>query len=909
MATIFRGLNVNRFLNDVDDKDEALQNLGINIEDLDAIRGISDVVSAIELRLLAGLQNDQRKEFVSLAESAKEVGGRLESLQDFRNPFDFNLTIDNKLSGSAIKYNYLDLSDFSDIQQKSADISTSRISSWSSTEPGKIFYGGELLVTGDKIELGSFRLTQAPIQKTFRAEVATHQIALKFTASGGGTTQRTAYAMKGIPLQFDTFFKDADFRSAVRTTDPALTDGLGTIPATWRVINEDNGFAYNSGDGTIKTPIGIGTVETPGVYEFRDPGAKARKVEFFYPPDRILRLDITGVNLGDWPSVSLTQLEYLDISLNDFFEMPKFGQGTSAYGSITTNVALAPALKTLILTGNNMSRAQDSNGNQIKANVQLQYLPTSLTTLTMNGTFSDDEVIDIRYLTNLTTISMDTFYTRDAARAMTGSTDTDPANSASPKDGTSPRVHTGIVSYNVTRQPYSRLADGVCDSTSLNTLNITLCDITRRETARNNAGDAVPEPSARIQQAIQIASPNIDYFYSYSNSHNIVNFNSNESIFYYWHRYSRSLPSFLDSESAALAAADIPAGETVGEGRTLNSKIQGCSNLYYMNFYATDCEDDIENTFSNLGSLYRFDTRWSRMYGRFSSDSFVGTPNMGVFLVSGSLHGDPASAGDPSKPNPDLARDDFFSVNTGLPDAGTVFEKTPNFGYLYCYNNINIGGDLPDLSTNTNLRVIYIRNTSFGTRLNDVPSAPLPSFAANFRLYYLRADYNKFTGAVPSFASNGLYYLFLAGNRFTSLPAFSGTNIRYVYLQQNDIGGDGSKTGVSPTGAIIPTYDQCPRLLRLYLNQNEFTGYTAGAIASNLIIQTIDFSNNNLTASDGVNIINDLAANYNANPRGGVSVNLINQNGLTESAILSDQSAGPNLSFLRSVGWSIQLSP
>jgi len=902
MATIFRGLNVNRFLNDVDDKDEALQNLGINIQDLDAIRGISDVVSGVELRLLAGLQDDQRKEFVSLAESAKEVGGRLESLQDFRNPFDFNLTIDNKLSGSAIKYNYLDLSDILNPVQKSADISTSRISSWSSTEPGKIFYGGELLVTGDKIELGSFRLTQAPIQKTFRAEVATHEIALKFTAAGGGTVQRTAYAMKGIPLQFDAFFKDADFRSAVNSG--GLTDGLGTIPATWRIVNEDNGFSYDSGDGTIKAPIGTGTVASPGVYTFRDPGAKARKIEFFYPPDRILRLDITGVNLSDWPSVSISNLEYLDIRLNDFFEMPKFGQGTGAYGSITTNVALAPNLQTLILTGNNMSRALDSNGDQVTANVQLQYLPTTLTSLTMNGTFSDSEVIDLRYLTNLTTISMDTFYTRDAARAMTGSTDTDLANAAEPKNGTSPRVHPGIVSYNVTRQPYSRLADGVCDSTTLSRLDITLCDIVRRETARDNNNADVPNASASpIQKALTIASPTIDYFYSYSNSHNIVNFNSNTSIFYYWHRYSRGLPTFSDSESVAtVGLGQQPAGEAQGAGRTLNTKIQGCTNLYYMNFYATDCEDDIENTFSNLPRLYRFDTRWSRMYGRFSSDSFVGTPNMGVFLVSGSLHGNP------SYPNPDLARDDFFSVNTGAPDAGTIFEKTPNFGYLYCYNNINIGGDLPDLSTNTNLRVIYIRNTSFGTRLNDVPSAPLPSFAANFRLYYLRADYNKFTGACPAFDSNGLYYLFLAGNRFTSLPAFSGTNIRYVYLQQNDIGGNGSKTGVT-TGAIIPTYDQCPRLLRLYLNQNEFTGYTAGAIASNLIIQTIDFSNNNLTASDGVNIINDLAANYNANPRGGVSVNLINQNGLTESAILGDQSAGPNLSFLRSVGWSIQLSP
>jgi hypothetical protein len=931
MATIFRGLNTSRLVNDIDNPQESLLNLGIDYRDLDAIRGISEVISANELKLLAGLVDDQRKEFVALAAASEEIAGKLESLQDFRNPYDYNLVINNRISGSAIKFNYQDQSKLPSLPTetfKSADISTSRISSWSSTESGKIFYGGELLVQGDKITLGSFRLTDAPVAKRFRAEVATHEISFFFkNGSGGTTTERKAFAMKGIPLSWQTFFKDADLTHKVSptvqylangsTVSNTLQDNLGQIPPTWRVVNDDNGFAYDSGDGVIKSSLGFGSI----AYNFRDPTSKSRVVEFYYPADRIEQLRMPSINLSEWPAVQLPGLNLLDISLNDFFEMPKFGVGTGNYGTVTDNIAIAPNLKTLTLTGNNMSRSLDSNGNVVTANVQLQYLPTTIETLTINGTFSDDEIIDLEFATNLKTLSFDTTYTRDNRRRMTGAIDRDPNNYPNPapvpKNGTSPRVNSAsILSYNVLQQPYSRLADGVCDSLSVSTVNLTQTPITQRETARkaNGVDVAIQANAAPIQLGITIDSNSIVNFYSYSSPHNIINFNGKTSLSRYYHRYSRGIPRFNDTASAALPDTDYDDRHVIGGGRKTTANLKGCTNLVYPTFYATDVEDDIENAFKNLPNLRVFDVRYTRMYGRLASDSFSGSPRTYYFLMGGSYHGNAMNVGNTpatwTVEKDYLARDDFFSVNTGQADAGTVFQNT-NLYYMYMYNNKSVGGDLPDFTGKTNFRVLYIYNCSFGSSIDrgpgpsageEVDGAPFPQFSSNFRLYYIQAGYNRFTGAVPPFNSTGLRYLFLYGNRFNlQLPELNCPGLYYYYLQNNQLPG------------FIPSFENCPAVQRIYLNNNDLTGYISGAVATNTQLRIMDFSNNALTRTDGINIINDLAANYTANPRAGVSVNLINQadsvNGLRETFIQQDPSAGANLNFLRAVGWSIQLTP
>ena len=216
---IYRGLNVSKAMNDVDDSAAALRNLGLDQRDLTLVSGLTAAGSDVNIRefhTVAGLVDDQKKSLYSLGRASEVVAGQLESLVDIKQSLVFNYRIDDQLQAGAIKYKYFD---FATNTSKQADISTSRVSSWS-TIGSTILYGGEVRVVGDTLTFSSIGTTTAPIPKTFRSEVPTH--ILKLQVDG---TERDFLAMKGIPLEFDTFFRNADLYAAVTP----VTDGQVTF--------------------------------------------------------------------------------------------------------------------------------------------------------------------------------------------------------------------------------------------------------------------------------------------------------------------------------------------------------------------------------------------------------------------------------------------------------------------------------------------------------------------------------------------------------------------------------------------------------------------------------------------------------------------------------------------------------
>jgi hypothetical protein len=78
------------------------------------------------------------------------------------------------------------------------------------------------------------------------------------------------------------------------------------------------------------------------------------------------------------------------------------------------------------------------------------------------------------------------------------------------------------------------------------------------------------------------------------------------------------------------------------------------------------------------------------------------------------------------------------------------------------------------------------------------------------------------------------------------------------------------------------------RLQRLYLNSNGLTGYTPEALKYNSNLRIIDLSNNSLPSGASSTLINDLFDNYAINPRSGVSVNLLGNQGLNRTSIIND---------------------
>lgn len=432
---IFRGLNVAKGLADIDNPRVALGNLGLNREDFDLIAGLTQVgtnVSVTDFHAVSGLTVNQQTELNALASAAEKSAEIVGTMNDISIPMEFNLSIDNKLVGGAIKFNYLDFQSTETVdsdtvwKSKGADISTSRISSWSAVgtapnEDAHILYGGEVKVTGDSLSFNSLETLTAPIAKAFRAEVPTHIIKVQ-SKDGSNTYNHQMLAMKGIPLTWNAFFRDADLKGFVT----AISD----IPITWRITNKDgSGLSYNSGDGTTTHPgnIGTGTLTSPAVYAFRDTASKARTIEFFYDPSKVQRLDLAYLNMIDWTNVSLPALKVLNLEGNDFSAIPEFrSDATTAKSGFSNGAGLATALEEIVLTGNNLSRApQYLNGNGFTsttsitagtASAQLNRLPTTMKSIKVNGCFQDSTPIDLLDYENLETLMMQSEYQRDLSR-------------------------------------------------------------------------------------------------------------------------------------------------------------------------------------------------------------------------------------------------------------------------------------------------------------------------------------------------------------------------------------------------------------------------------------------------------------------------------------------------------------
>lgn len=949
---IFRGLNVSRLLNDVDNKQVALNSLGLDLEDLDAIRGIfAGAVDKTELGLLAGLVDDQRKTLTSLASAAGVIAARSEAIADYRFPFDFNLKIDNKFSGAAIKFNFTDFN--TGQTDKQADISTSRVSSWSSTSPGKIFYGGEVKVIGQRLTLDNIAVSSAPIPKQFRAEVPTHKVEIVVEDDIGTQTIKSVYAMKGIPLEFIGEFKNATFYHSVE----GITDSLGTIPPAWRVTDLDTNQSYSNSSLAVG-----GTADSRIEWPFYSTSPKERKVEFFYRPDKILRLELINIKLTEWPNVQLPNIQYIDISQNSFTQIPKFSAGTQKYGTTVNTNPLAPNLEFLNMSYNYELGVAEGK-NQVTANKQLQYLPETLTDLVIRAAFSDDEAIDLTHLPNLeylnlsalklgsTTLAQrmsdtgvqDTFektrnigtvasnvvtitdhgyadgelvqysgttngdlingglYYIDIIDANTFNVSSTPLDSPTtvnvstsgvgsfvwvPRFRPSPRVNASapIKVYDINRQnlAFRTLADSICDSETVEVLHIFLTRIQGRETAKREISpgtgifvDVADADATDQEKDVTVKSPQIKSFYTYFGEHGMVDLSNRVFLEEYIYR-GCLLPAYSGA-------------------RTLASKIAGCSSLRYVLIDRTQVEDNIENCFSNLGNLEDARLWYTSMYGRLTSSSFANSNKLLRFEIQGGKFGKSGGIVDD-----DLARDDFFGVHSGSSNVNEIFKETTNMYRLLIQDNTSIGGDLPDFSKVSNFQQLFINDTSLGSRLNGVEPQQFPSFAGNTVMKYIVVPRNEFKGSVPSFSLANLITLNLSRNRFDGIiNPFECVQLNYVYLNNNQL-----------TGAI-PNFRGCPRLQILNLSFNNLSSYVyndeIGGIRDNTQLREVNFSNNQLTAQDGINIINDLKANYDSSPRSGVVVNLVNNNKLTRGNINDNTVAGNNLAALEAFGWTILL--
>jgi Leucine-rich repeat (LRR) protein len=194
--------------------------------------------------------------------------------------------------------------------------------------------------------------------------------------------------------------------------------------------------------------------------------------------------------------------------------------------------------------------------------------------------------------------------------------------------------------------------------------------------------------------------------------------------------------------------------------------------------------------------------------------------------------------------------------------------------------NRGISGSIPSLAAMQSLRYIVMLQNKF--------TGPVPSLFNNPNVYYVHLYQNLLTGTVPQIESSALQYLYLHRNQLTGFIGLNTPNLRRLFISYNQITGN------------IPDMNNLELCYDLYLNNNQWSGYTPGAIVNMRSLKRFDLSNNPTLTGQSVNdIIADCVANYEANPRSGVSVNLANTATATGDAV-------EQIEFLRAAGWNMR---
>ena len=128
------GLNVLSFLADVENKNLALKSLDLNSLDLDIIRGSANAgATRRDWVSFSRLKQPIHKAITRFSNESGQYSGILGNRAGTDNILFGNLTINGALSGNAIRYRYIKGLGTNSRTIGIADISTSRVSSWSSS--------------------------------------------------------------------------------------------------------------------------------------------------------------------------------------------------------------------------------------------------------------------------------------------------------------------------------------------------------------------------------------------------------------------------------------------------------------------------------------------------------------------------------------------------------------------------------------------------------------------------------------------------------------------------------------------------------------------------------------------------------------------------------------------------------
>ena len=743
------GLEVNNQFADVLDKDAALKTINLPPRDLDVIRFSSDVVSQTDFVTCSGLSVPVYKTLDRLYRDSLQYNEVLDTSAGFDRILFGNLNVNGKVSASSIRYRFVNGTGPSSTI-KFADISTSRASSWNSTDSpplstSAIFYGAKVgIITSGQLgfsgSVGGNRLktTIVPEKKEFAAEFVTHKILCQI-----GGSQVTLFAMKGIPLTFKGFFRDLD------ATITRIN--IGNIRPTWR-IQEVNNLSQKT-DFVNRNSTSISYRGTIGAERF---------VKYYYNPNNVTTVKIRNSGITEIPKSTLNNLTDLDLSRNKLEIFPNLKN-------------LTPNLTTLNLEDNPFHTSEISDERNLNQKI-VDKLPQSLLNLTLGRTFGgsiQQNLLSGNNFPNLLSldlvgpnnpVNVAVKFTKDLLQ--------DPCEL--------PNVGDTVVTYSMNGNRFETF--GTTDASN-NAYNCQ--DLPNLESLSlfNNPG--------LTDSNFTVSSSKIRSITTGRTRLPIPDLRNKLELETYQNRDSRSSVGvgmsiyasdgeFKFKSCPKLRNLTLRSGATNGEAPILDNpeltfldfrftRIKGQSGPNCLAANTLTLAEKIQyflidsrywevttpingDIFSNSNSLFYW---WFRTYGKTTGPLplFTGCPNLRYIL----------------------ALSNAFTGN--LPN----FQTTPLIYYINLSNN-NFSGNIPPLTNLTNLRFLFLQSNRFTS---------LGTFSNLSTLEFFYAYSNNLSGSIPDFSGcpkiKRIYLYNNQLNDYNNGSLNTNTNLRVLYLQNNNL--------------------------------------------------------------------------------------------------------------------------
>ena len=768
------GLNVLSFLADVENKNLALKSLDLNSLDLDIIRGSANAgATRRDWVSFSRLKQPIHKAITRFSGESGQYSGILGNRAGTDNILFGNLTINGALSGNAIRYRYIKGLGTNSRTIGIADISTSRVSSWSSSASpviatSPISYGARVgIKAGSALQFGSapagqtrLKTSITPTAKEFDSEFPTSEIT---TTINGNPVK--LYAMKGIPLIFRGFFRNLD-------ATIVLTGLLNGTPASWKVVetgNANNYVNFANKDG-----------QTTSI-AFRSSRSRERNLQFYYNPDYINRITIQSSGIDTLPVTKLNTLSYLNLRYNNLKNFPNF-------------ISIAPNLTSLLLSRNPFYLSETASERKLTS-VIIDKIPAGLTRLDLPGSFygSIDPNLFSKF-TNITEFNLGrgggAYFHPDGVHANTPL----------------PNIHDTCTTYTAYNNDFRSIASSSGDNKNIKELpNLSYLHISGNYYLADGS--------------FSIASPDINYINLASTGLPIPNLAGKTQLQTAYMHYMRSNGGLFSGNTykfnncTALETLYLYATGVGGQFPRFTNP-----NLVYLEMRYTSVSGGYkdgstvdnthaisENTFRDCVNLQSFYVDSSNLLtAPIATNVFTFTPALQNLIYNS--HGRTTGA----IPNLNVCSNlrSLNLYNNAFSSGTPNLQSSLNINYVnLSYNKLT--GQIPAFKNLSNLDQLYLHNNKY-TGLSEFSNLP------NLRYFYC---HNQFTdgapgigGEIPDFSScPRMYYLIMYNNAFTSYDtgAFASLyQLKYLDISNNSLSAQALE---QPVEDLYTNYTTTPR--------------------------------------------------------------------------------------------------